>query len=63
MITQASIPVIAHIGLMPQSVLALGGYKVQGKDYQNAKNIVLDALAVEQAGAAEIGRASCRERV
>ena len=54
MITQASIPVIAHIGLMPQSVLALGGYKVQGKDYQNAKNIVLDALAVEQAGAAAI---------
>lgn len=54
MITQASIPVIAHIGLMPQSVLALGGFKVQGKDYQNAKNIVLDALAVEQAGAVAI---------
>ncbi|WP_294966459.1 3-methyl-2-oxobutanoate hydroxymethyltransferase [uncultured Gilliamella sp.] len=54
MITQASIPVIAHIGLMPQSVLALGGYKVQGKDYQQAKNIILDALAVEQAGAAAI---------
>jgi 3-methyl-2-oxobutanoate hydroxymethyltransferase len=54
MITQASIPVIAHIGLMPQSVLALGGYKVQGKDYQEAKNIVLDALAVEQAGAVAI---------
>ncbi|OCG78838.1 3-methyl-2-oxobutanoate hydroxymethyltransferase [Gilliamella sp. Nev6-6] len=54
MITQASIPVFAHIGLMPQSVLALGGYKVQGKDYQEAKNIVLDALAVEQAGAVAI---------
>lgn len=54
MITQASIPVIAHIGLMPQSVLALGGYKVQGKDYQHAKNIILDALAVERAGAAAI---------
>lgn len=54
MITQASIPVIAHIGLMPQSVLALGGYKVQGRDYQTAKNIILDALAVEQAGAAAI---------
>jgi 3-methyl-2-oxobutanoate hydroxymethyltransferase len=54
MITQASIPVVAHIGLMPQSVLALGGYKVQGKDYQEAKNIVLDALAVEQAGAVAI---------
>lgn len=54
MITQASIPVIAHIGLMPQSVLALGGFKVQGKDYQNAKNIILDALAVEQAGAIAI---------
>lgn len=54
MITQASIPVVAHIGLMPQSVLALGGYKVQGKDYKHAKNIVLDALAVEKAGAAAI---------
>lgn len=54
MIAQASIPVIAHIGLMPQSVLALGGYKVQGKNYQAAKAIILDALAVEQAGAAAI---------
>ena len=54
MITQASIPVIAHIGLMPQSVLALGGYKVQGRDYQAAKDIILDALAVEQAGATAI---------
>ena len=54
MITQASIPLIAHIGLMPQSVLALGGYKVQGRDYQAAKDIILDALAVEQAGAAAI---------
>lgn len=54
MIAQASIPVIAHIGLMPQSVLALGGFKVQGKNYQNAKNIILDALAVEEAGAIAI---------
>ncbi|WLT05771.1 3-methyl-2-oxobutanoate hydroxymethyltransferase [Gilliamella apis] len=54
MIAQASIPVIAHIGLMPQSVLALGGYKVQGRDYQAAKDIILDALAVEQVGAAAI---------
>lgn len=54
MITQASIPVIAHIGLMPQSVLTLGGFKVQGQDYQNAKSIILDALAVEQAGAVAI---------
>ena len=54
MIVQASIPVIAHIGLMPQSVLALGGYKVQGRDYQAAKDIILDALAVEQAGATAI---------
>ncbi|KES15563.1 Ketopantoate hydroxymethyltransferase, partial [Gilliamella apis SCGC AB-598-P17] len=45
MITQASIPVIAHIGLMPQSVLALGGYKVQGRDYQAAKDIILDCLS------------------
>jgi 3-methyl-2-oxobutanoate hydroxymethyltransferase len=54
MIAQASIPVIAHIGLMPQSVLSLGGYKVQGRDYQAAKDIILDALAVEQAGASAI---------
>lgn len=54
MIAQASIPVIAHIGLMPQSVLALGGYKVQGRDYQAAKDIILDALAVEQVGATAI---------
>lgn len=54
MISQASIPVIAHIGLMPQSIKALGNYKVQGKDYLAAKEIILDALAVEQAGAVAI---------
>lgn len=54
MITQASIPVIAHIGLMPQSIKTLGSYRVQGKAYQQAKDIILDALAVEQAGAVAI---------
>ena len=50
-ITSAGIPVMAHIGMTPQSVNAYGGFKVQGKDIENAKKIVEDALAVEKAGA------------
>lgn len=50
-IVNASIPVCAHIGLTPQSVNALGGFKVQGKDEQAAKNLLEQARAVEQAGA------------
>lgn len=50
-ITSAGIPVMAHIGMTPQSVNAFGGFKVQGKDIENAKKIVEDALAVEKAGA------------
>jgi len=50
-ITGASIPVMAHIGLTPQSVNAFGGFKVQGKDEETAMQIVDDALAVERAGA------------
>ena len=50
-ITNAGIPVMAHIGMTPQSVNAFGGFKVQGKDIENAKKIVEDALAVEKAGA------------
>jgi len=50
-ITDASIPVMAHIGLTPQSVNAFGGFKVQGKDEETAMKIVDDALAVEKAGA------------
>ena len=50
-ITECDIPVVAHIGLTPQSVNAFGGFKVQGKDMENAKRIVEEAKAVEAAGA------------
>jgi len=50
-IVKADIPVVAHIGLTPQSVNAFGGFKVQGKTTDNAKQLIEDALAVEKAGA------------
>jgi 3-methyl-2-oxobutanoate hydroxymethyltransferase len=50
-ITKASIPVVAHLGLTPQSVKAFGGFKVQGKTEEAARKIVADALAIEKAGA------------
>ncbi|MEN2768476.1 3-methyl-2-oxobutanoate hydroxymethyltransferase [Ornithinibacillus xuwenensis] len=53
-ITRASIPVIAHLGLTPQSVNALGGYKVQGREREAAQKLVDDALAVEKAGASAV---------
>lgn len=50
-ITSASIPVMGHLGLTPQSVNAFGGFKVQGKDEANAKRILQDAKDIESAGA------------
>ncbi|HAP78652.1 MAG TPA: 3-methyl-2-oxobutanoate hydroxymethyltransferase [Ruminococcus sp.] len=50
-ITKASIPVVAHLGLTPQSVNAFGGFKVQGKNLERAEQLVEDALKVEKAGA------------
>ena len=50
-IVDAGIPVVAHIGLTPQSFNALGGYKVQGKSIEQAKKLLADAKAVEEAGA------------
>lgn len=50
-IVKASIPVVAHIGLTPQSVNAFGGFKVQGKDLNAAQKLIEDAKAVEAAGA------------
>ncbi|CEK30658.1 3-methyl-2-oxobutanoate hydroxymethyltransferase [[Clostridium] sordellii] len=50
-IVKASIPVMGHIGLTPQSVNAFGGFKVQGKDEVAAKKLIEDAIAVEKAGA------------
>ena len=50
-ITEAGIPVMGHIGLTPQSVHQLGGYRVQGKTSAEAHELVEDALALEAAGA------------
>lgn len=50
-ITQAGIPVCAHIGLTPQSINAFGGFKVQGKTEAAAQKLIDDALAVQDAGA------------
>ncbi len=50
-ITRASIPVMGHIGLTPQSINAFGGFKVQGKSHDAAQKIVDDARALEEAGA------------
>ena len=47
----ASIPVMGHVGFTPQSVHALSGYKVQGRDEQNATRIKQECLAIEAAGA------------
>lgn len=50
-ISEASIPVMAHLGLTPQSVNALGGYRAQGRDEESARRIIEDAQAVQAAGA------------
>lgn len=50
-IVKAGIPAIGHLGLTPQSVSALGGYRVQGRSAALAKKIVDDAKALENAGA------------
>ncbi|MFH1395724.1 MAG: 3-methyl-2-oxobutanoate hydroxymethyltransferase [Candidatus Omnitrophota bacterium] len=49
-IIDAGIPVLAHIGLTPQSVSKLGGYKVQGKDAESAAKLIDDAVLLEKAG-------------
>lgn len=65
-IVKASIPVMGHIGLTPQSVNAFGGFKVQGKTSEAAQKLIDDAKAIEAAGAfaivvecvpAELGKA------
>jgi len=50
-LTTRGVPVCAHLGLLPQSVNVLGGYKVQGKQQQQADDTLEQALALEQAGA------------
>lgn len=49
-ILDAQIPVVAHIGLTPQSVNQFGGFKVQGKDLETAKKLIQDAKALDKAG-------------
>ncbi len=50
-ITAASIPVVAHIGMTPQSVNVFGGFTLQGSDKESAARIIEDAKAVQEAGA------------
>ncbi|ADU50496.1 ketopantoate hydroxymethyltransferase [Thermaerobacter marianensis DSM 12885] len=49
-LTEAGIPVVGHLGLLPQRVHALGGYRVQGRDEEEARRLLDDAVALEQAG-------------
>src|SRR5258708_30988530 len=53
-LTELGIPVMGHLGLTPQSVHAMGGFKVQGKGQAQAARILSDAKALEQAGAFSI---------
>ncbi|NYT01085.1 MAG: 3-methyl-2-oxobutanoate hydroxymethyltransferase [Methanocellales archaeon] len=53
-LTESGIPVMGHIGLMPQHIYQMGGYKVQGKTPEETKRIMDDAKAVESAGAFSI---------
>lgn len=50
-LTTAGVPVVAHLGLTPQSVGVLGGYKVQGKDSKAAQKLIEDAIKCQEAGA------------
>ncbi|WP_066193245.1 MULTISPECIES: 3-methyl-2-oxobutanoate hydroxymethyltransferase [Gracilibacillus] len=50
-LTEAGVPVVGHIGLTPQSVHTLGGYRVQGKDKETAKQLIADSLKLEENGA------------
>lgn len=50
-LVRAGIPVCGHVGLTPQSVTALGGYKVQGKSAEAARKLLDDCLALQDAGA------------
>lgn len=49
-LTSAGIPIMGHLGLLPQSVNQLGGYAIQGKTVEAAKKLIDDAKALEQAG-------------
>ena len=50
-IVEAGIPVVGHVGLTPQSVHVMGGFRVQGRSESGAEQLLQDALAIEAAGA------------
>jgi 3-methyl-2-oxobutanoate hydroxymethyltransferase len=50
-LTRRGVPVMGHIGLMPQSVHAAGGFKVQGRGREQAEGVIADAAAIAEAGA------------
>ncbi|MCD5322967.1 MULTISPECIES: 3-methyl-2-oxobutanoate hydroxymethyltransferase [Pontibacillus] len=50
-LTKSGVPVVAHLGLTPQSVNVLGGYRVQGKDLETAETLLQEARQVEENGA------------
>jgi 3-methyl-2-oxobutanoate hydroxymethyltransferase len=62
-ITARGIPVVGHIGLMPQRVHALGGYRYQGRSEEEAAHILADAKAVQDAGACAIVLEGVREDI
>ncbi len=49
-VLDAEVPVMGHIGLTPQSLHKMGGYKVQGKDFSGIERLIKDAVALDQAG-------------
>jgi 3-methyl-2-oxobutanoate hydroxymethyltransferase len=51
LLTAQGVPVCAHLGLLPQSIHRLGGYRYQGRDQESAEAIRRDALALQEAGA------------
>lgn len=53
-IVNSGIPVVGHIGLKPQSINIMGGFKIQGKNKNSAKKIIDDALSMQNAGACSI---------
>lgn len=62
-IVDAGVPVMGHIGLTPQTVSKLGGFKVQGKDAAAARQLIDDALALEEAGCFSIVLEAIPDRV
>jgi len=53
-LTSVGIPVMAHVGLLPQRHVAMSGYKVQGRSMEGAKRVLKDAIALQEAGAFSI---------